>query len=118
MSEERSGKWYYYANERGCLKHTDSLDEAGIGFDGKRMSCSLTIRLMDLSRGGLDRPRFSMAVVVHCDEWRSFDVCAAVFTMLSKSGIPAGEMKVEQPFYDLRAKIEKLGYKNLGALKG
>ena len=29
MSEERSGKWYYYANERGCMKHPESLDEIG-----------------------------------------------------------------------------------------
>lgn len=114
---DRNGKWYYYANERGCLRHPDALDELGIGFDDKKTSCSLTIRLMELRKDLPHRRQFTMVLCAHNDEWQSFDLCADVFRMLSKNGIPSGMMEAEAPFYDLRAKIENLGYKNLGRLR-
>lgn len=113
-------RYYYYALERGCVKHPDTLDELGVGIHDGAISCALTIRLHgqmnDPSKGPQYGYRFSMSVSVFDDEWNVFAQCPDVLQLLSNRVTPSGEMKSSDPFYALRADIEKLGYKNLGPI--
>src|SRR5260221_172178 len=81
----------------------------GIGFDSKKESCSLTIRLMKLNKNIPNQYQFTMQVCAHNDEWRAFEICDDILKMLSKNGIPSGEMVSDGPFYNLRKEVEKLG---------
>jgi|SRR6266404_3449200 len=115
MSEERSGKWHYYASGRGCLTHPDSLDEIGVGLDLNGSSCCLTIRLMGFKSD--PRRHYTMVVCAHSDEWEVFKNCPDVLEMLARNGIKSGEMRTVEPFYDLQKELEEMGYKNLGKLR-
>lgn len=116
--EEIEGKYYYYANERGCLKDPNVTDALGIGIHDGKKSCSITVNLMRLRDEGRYSPsHFTMQAAAHNDEWRVFTECPEILELLSKRMIPAGEMTSMDPFYGLREHLEKLGYKNLGVLK-
>lgn len=110
-----TGKYYYYARERGCLKHQDSIDELGVGIKDGKESCSITIRLYQFKET-FGKVTFTMEVSSHNDEWSVFARCRDVFTFLSGRGIPSGEMNEVAPFYELRWHLEQLGYKNLGPM--
>jgi hypothetical protein len=112
---EKPKRYYYYANERGCLKSPESIDEIGVGIDAGRKSCCLTIHLLQL-KDDFGGPHFTMEATAHNDEWGVFSACRDVLNLLSKRTIPSGEMRDTTPFYALRIYIEKLGYKNLGIL--
>lgn len=112
---DRPERYYYYANERGCMKHPDSVDTIGVGIEGGVQHGCLTIDLIRFEDRG-SGPRFSMKVSAHCDEWRALSACRDILDLLSVKSIPSGMMSDAEPFYALRIHIENLGYKNLGVL--
>ena len=111
----KTKRYYYYASERGCMKAPDSVDELGVGVEEAEKSCSLHIRLIRL-REDFDRPRFTVEVSAHIDQWRVFVECRDVFELLATRTARSGETRDSEPFYALRIHLEQLGYKNLGVL--
>jgi hypothetical protein len=116
MPEEKKPKrYYYYANERGCMKDPDSsvIDELGIGVDDGLKSCGLKIDLIRFR----EKDRFTMKVSAHSDTWSVFTLCRDVLDLLARMEVryPQEMMGTEQ-FYLLRVDLENLGYKNLGKL--